>query len=157
MERWVGQLWKDFNCMFKLYSPVTKWKTKRVYILANFKCHGAHFKVKPLTFVTISRKFIVSYDKCHANKNQSIAYLLTQVVAESEPICPRWSSAVLGRKMSYTKILSPFVCSIESNGFWTTSNQLLDWFSQKQANWNYFVLKYTILQMCRSFVRWYAF
>lgn len=46
-------------------------------------------------------------------------YLLTLDEVESD-ICPRWSSAVLGRKISYTKILSAFVwLGLETNA---TSN-----------------------------------
>lgn len=49
----------------------------------------------------------------HANRNVVYIYLLTQAVVESKPICPRWSSAVLGRRISYTKILSSFIESMQ--------------------------------------------
>lgn len=72
-------------------------------------------------------------------------YLLTQAVAESEPICPRWSSvAVLGRRISYTKILSLFQTRIQTENFQTTTRatdvddeiaQLMGYQAKQMIDW----------------------
>lgn len=96
---------------------------KRTVCMANHHFYSQHFilgvyRNDTIKTIVCARDTPVSVCNLlvwvHANYFKKIikkTYLLTQAVLESD----RWSSAVLGRKMSYTKILSPFKCKFHAN------------------------------------------
>lgn len=109
---------------------------------SKFCCVNTHINPEEwflfLNFMQLNWILCIQSKYLKKKKNIWKIYLLTQFVAESEPICPRWSSAVLGRRISYTKILSLFVETDEwkwkkSNRWccccccWYVSIQILNW------------------------------